>query len=283
MVNTLKTLLIAVMDTPSSRHAGSQGLALAASLGARVIGVSVCPAHEGGMSRLHGSDMRKQIEAPHRKVLDEMAGEAEKAGILYRSALLEGQPFEVIADMAEAEEVDLVILGGASRSILERTILGATAERVIGYSRCPVLVIPEGTTVGFSNMLLGTDGSRNSENAEALALQLAKTYGGKLRAVSVVDVPAEYHVHEKGMEAFMDKARKQTADVAARAEGSEVEIATEVMQGDTAKCLVEKALEIKAEMIVIGTHGRTGLRRLMMGSVAANVLRHNRVPALVVP
>lgn len=281
--HTFKKLLIAVMDSPSSRHAGGQGIALAASLGASVVGVSVLPAYEGGMSLLHLTDMRAQVEAPHRKALNELGQLAKKTDTPYRSALLEGQPFEAIADMAEAEDADLIILGGAPRTALERSILGATSARIIGYARRPVLVIPEGAQVDFGRIVLGTDGSRCGESARNLGLRLAKAYGAELRAVAVIDAPAEYRIYEKAMQIFSERARNALALVKMQGEELGLNVSTEVIQGDTADAIVEKAEAIGAGLIVLGTHGRTGLKRLMLGSVAAGVIRQSRAATLVVP
>ncbi len=276
-------LLLAVTDTPSARHAGGQGIALAASIGANVVGVSVCPSYEGNMSRLYIKDMQESIEAPHKKILAEFKDLAEKAGVPYRAVMPEGQPFEAIVDTADAENADMIVLGGMSGSRLERSVLGATAVRVIGYARRDVLVVPENTSVSFSEILLATDGSRYSVRAAQRAVDLARAYGGKLHAVSVIDVPSDYHLWEKAMDDFTVRARTALDDVAEQATSAGVEVATHVLMGDAADSIVLKAEEIGAGLVVLGSHGRTGLRRLMLGSVAAGVLRKDRFPVLVVP
>ncbi len=282
-METYKKALIAVMDSPSARHAANQGVALAASIGASVVGVSVVPAYEGNMPRLHVRDMQAQIEAPHRKALKELEALAAKANVPCRTVLTAGQPFEAITDMAETEEVDLIVLGGETQSRLERAVLGATVERVIGYARRDTLVIPEGCEVDFSRILLGTDGSRDTARATARALDLARAYGGSVRVVSVVDTPSDYHLWNNVIEEMTKQCRTFVDHVAKEAEPLGVAVETGVLQGDTVDSLLEEAERISAKLIVLGTHGRTGLRRLLMGGVASGVLRQNRFPILVSP
>lgn len=274
-------LLVAVMDSPAALHAGGQGLALAASMGASVVGVSVVPSYEGNMDRLYLEDMRGNIEAPHRKALEALSEQAEKMRTPCRTVMVEGKAFEGVVDIAEAEEADLIVLGGVTRALLARSVLGTTAVRVIGYSHRDTLVVPESAEVDFSRILLATDGSRECESAVSRALQLAKVYGGELRAVSVVDTPSEYHLWEKVMDDYSKRAWACVNDVVEKGKAVDLEVQTAVRQAGASDGIIEEAEEWDPRLIVVGTHGRTGLKRLMLGSVAAGVLRRNLYPTLV--
>ena len=278
-----KTLLVAVADTPSARHASGQGIALAASAGADLVGVSVCPPYEGTMNRLHITDMRERIEGPLRSLLAEFKTMADKAGVPCRPLLVPGRTYEAIADTAEEEKADLIVLGTEKRSRLERSLLGATEERVIGFAQCPVLVIPEGANVDFSRILLATDGSKEVEKASNTAIGLAGTYGGALRAVSVVDVPDNYRLWENVMKENIGYARSCVDKVAQAGQESSLAVEATVIEGEAAETIVQTAEEGKSTLIVMGTHGRTGIKRLMMGGVAVGVLRRSTIPVLVVP
>lgn len=283
MVNTHKKLLIAVADTPSSRHAGGQGIALAASMGASAIGISVCPGFEGNMYRLYTRDMRENIEEPHRKVLNELKEQASRAGVTYRSVMPEGHAFEAIVDEAEAQCADLIVIGGVSRSRIERSLLGTTVERVIGYAHRDVLVIPEGSEVSFNNIVLATDGSRYSEKAAERAVALARAYGGSINAIFAIDVPSDYYLWDKVMDDMTNTGRAALEHITDLGNAADVPVTTAVHNGDATELILEEADTCNAGLIVLGSHGRTGLRRLMMGSVAAGVLRSNKRPVLVVP
>jgi len=282
-LNRYRKVLIALTDSSHARHACGQGLALAASMGAKVVAVSVVPLYEGNMNRLYVQDMREQLEAPHRKALEEAKEKAEAIKVPCRVELLEGNPFETIADIAEAVEADAIVLGSKQRQRFERSIMGSTAIRVIGYSRSDVLVIPEGKEVNFSRILLATDGSRDCENAISKALQLAVEYGSELRAVSIIDIPADYVIWEEVMKECIDKARGNVDAVVEKGEEVGVKVQVGIRQADAVEGVLREAEEWNASLIVLGTHGHTGLKRLLLGSVAAGVLSGNSFPVLVCP
>lgn len=282
-MKTYKKLLIAVMDTPSARHAGGQGLTLAASMGAEAVLVSVMPPYEGNMDRLYLRDMREHMEKPHRKVLDDLSAFADKVGASCRTMLVEGKPFESIVDAAEAEDADMIVLGGQSQSRLERSIMGETPARVIGYAHRDVLVVPEGAEVDFARILVATDGSRDSENASMRAVDLGRAYGGQVSAISVIDVPAEYNLWEKAMNDFTGRAKNSVNHVADLGRQEGIEVRTVIRQAEAAQGIVAEAEGWDATLIVLGTHGRTGLKRIMLGNVASGVLHHSVKPVLVAP
>ncbi|WP_396333418.1 universal stress protein [Burkholderia anthina] len=145
----------------------------------------------------------------------------------------------------------------------------------------------------YSNILVALDGSDTSSRALDAALNLASETGARLTPVYVVDflVPA-YDTYgydpsilidafrEEGLRVTEDAARRMKArDVAGTPRISNVEPAGE----DIPQRIVSLADEIAADLIVIGTHGRRGFRRLVLGSVAERVLRHATCPVLMIP
>jgi nucleotide-binding universal stress UspA family protein len=143
----------------------------------------------------------------------------------------------------------------------------------------------------FENILLGTDGSAASENAGALAVRLARTHGAKLTAVYVVD-PYPYlgvgETNPMGFQAYMATAQQHAAQAHAKvaalcaAAEPKVNLEVRVVQDVTAvRGIVDTATNDHADLIVVGSHGRTGVARLMLGSVAAKVVAQSPVPVLV--
>ncbi|WP_460030472.1 universal stress protein [Megalodesulfovibrio paquesii] len=279
------TLLLAVTDSERDRHAALQGVALAASLGAAVVAVSVVPQFEGGMSLLHFKDHMAEVEAPHRAVLDWVRQEAAKANVPCTIHLETGVPFEVLTDLADRCHAGWIVLGGGREALPGTSFLGGaagpTTGRVIGYARRETLIIPEGARTGFSRLLLCLDGSACSERAAARALALARTYGSAIIAAAVVDVPAEYHLYEKIMLELFEKSRSAVDRFRHQAAEAGVSVEGYVRHGDAAETILELASETKADLLIMGSHGRTGLSRLLMGSVVEEVLR--RVPAPATP
>lgn len=144
----------------------------------------------------------------------------------------------------------------------------------------------------FKHILLGTDGSAASEHAAAIAVGLARTHGARLTALYVVD-PYPYlgigETNPMGFQAYMAAAQQHAAQAHAKVEAlckrSEPAVNLEVrlVEDVTAmRGIVDMAQETHADLVVVGSHGRTGISRLMLGSVAAQVVAHSPVPVLVV-
>lgn len=143
----------------------------------------------------------------------------------------------------------------------------------------------------FQRILLATDGSAASEHAAQLAVSLARQHGAELTALFVVD-PYPYlgigEANPVGFDAYMAAAREQAAKAhahvseLARKGGSAVKVDA-VLVEDVAviEGVLEAIKERRSDLVVIGSHGRTGIARLMLGSVAAKVVAQSPVPVLV--
>ena len=143
----------------------------------------------------------------------------------------------------------------------------------------------------FKRILLATDGSAASDHAATLALSMARQNGATVTALYVVD-PYPFlgvgEVNPMGFDAYMAAAREQAAQahgqiLAKAAEGgAPVTVNTRVVE-DVAvmEGILDTIKQDQCDLVVIGSHGRTGLSRLMLGSVAAKVVAHSPVPVLV--
>jgi nucleotide-binding universal stress UspA family protein len=131
--------------------------------------------------------------------------------------------------------------------------------------------------------VLATDGSKHSAQAAERAISFAKSYGGELRVISVVDVPTEFYAEApQAVDDLVRKAKGYVAEVKKRAEAEGVKAETFVGEAEADEAITNLAKEQKADIIIIGSHGRTGLRRLLMGSVAEKVIGYAPCPVLVV-
>jgi nucleotide-binding universal stress UspA family protein len=142
----------------------------------------------------------------------------------------------------------------------------------------------------FRHILFATDGSAASENAAAVAVQMARTHGAKLTALYVVD-PYPYlgigQANPMGFQAYMSAAAQHAAQAHAKiadlcATEPRVDLHTRMAEDvQAATGIVESAREVGADLVVVGSHGRTGVSRMMLGSVAARVVAESPVPVLV--
>jgi nucleotide-binding universal stress UspA family protein len=144
----------------------------------------------------------------------------------------------------------------------------------------------------FKHILVATDGSAASEHAAQMAVNLARTHSAKLTALYVVD-PYPYlgvgEANPYGFQAYMAAAQTHAAQAHAKvAELCEQSspavqmIATVVENAGVTPGIIETAKNQNADLIVLGSHGRSGIKRLMLGSVANKVVAESPLPVLVV-
>ena len=135
----------------------------------------------------------------------------------------------------------------------------------------------------YDDILLPTDGSEGAEVAIDHALELAERYGSTLHALYVVE---RIHTADVGTEqiigAMRSEGKRAVAEIAERAEAKGVEAITEVRVGSPARDILKYADENGVDLVVMGTHGRTGLNRYLLGSVTEKVVRLSDVPVLTV-
>ncbi len=144
----------------------------------------------------------------------------------------------------------------------------------------------------FKNILLATDGSAASDHAASVAVGLARAHGAKLTALYAVD-PYPYvglgEVNPMGFQAYMSAAQEHAATAHSRIAalcadgGAAVQLEVKLVEDvSAASGIVQAAQTEGSDLIVVGSHGRTGIARLMLGSVAAKVVAESTVPVLVV-
>jgi nucleotide-binding universal stress UspA family protein len=139
--------------------------------------------------------------------------------------------------------------------------------------------------MGFEKLLLATDGSESVQAAIQEAINIAKVCSSKLFVISVVEVNPEYEaLAPRVVEKAENETREHLDSVRARAEKEGIPCETVAHQGEEPfQFIVDEAKKKKVDMIIMGSHGRTGLKRLMMGSVTARVIGHAPCKVLVVP
>jgi len=143
----------------------------------------------------------------------------------------------------------------------------------------------------FKHILLATDGSAASEHAAELAFGLARTHGAKLTAVYVIDPYPFLSVGETnpyGFNAYMAAAQARAAEAHAKvmelAGQGDAKVVVELRMVEEVGCargILLTAENEGADLIVVGSHGRSGLGRLMLGSVANRVVAESLLPVLV--
>ena len=135
----------------------------------------------------------------------------------------------------------------------------------------------------YKKILIATDGSKYSEAAVKETIKIAKSSGGAVTIISVVDVTEEFETEAPGLtEKLEGQALKLVEDVKRRVEVEGVKAECIVKEGEPSKSIINTAKEKNADLIVVGSHGRTALARLLMGSVTERVIGLSDCSVLVV-
>jgi nucleotide-binding universal stress UspA family protein len=158
----------------------------------------------------------------------------------------------------------------------------------LGNRDAALLQHADGADVRMTNLLVPVDFSENSRKSFAHARALARAFGARLHLLHAVQVhyaygefgAIDYGALERDMRAG---AKQQLAALAGECGASGIPAATHVVEGSPARAIAEAAERLQADLIVISTHGYTGLKHVLLGSIAEAVVRHAPCPVLVVP
>ena len=132
----------------------------------------------------------------------------------------------------------------------------------------------------YRNIVIATDGSENSQRAVSYGIELAKLSGATVHALYVVDTtPFSSIPMDAGWEEMYEALRRE---VKKRGDVSGVEVREVLLEGHPSKEITDFAENNNVDLIVVGTLGKTGFDRFLMGSVAEKVVRGSKVPVLVV-
>lgn len=208
----------------------------------------------------------------------------EKRGIETSSQVLRGYPATAIVDFARDISADLVMVGSHGRSGIARMILGSTARTVVRTAPCSVEIVratgrqPDGKM----RIIIATDGSDYSLAAARSLASRPWPGGTQVRVISVTDpdIPAidpwysAGEVLERIREENTTHAETVAAETAQLVSGSGLAVSKHVASGIPKWRIVDEARDWEANLIVVGSHGRRGITRLLMGSVSEAVAMH---------
>jgi nucleotide-binding universal stress UspA family protein len=218
-------------------------------------------------------DLLPRLEEEIRTQLEGLKAEAAKMAVPITTRVRRDvSVFSAILEEAQQIKPAMIIMGRYGRSGLARLLMGSVTARVIGHSEVNVLVVPRQAILAFRRILVASDGSPYSRAAWEEALAIAKRAGSVLVGVSVAEEEGELELAEQ----IVHQMR-----VTANQHGILLQGLVPLEQtADDA--IVQAALKNEVDLIVLGSHGRTGLTRLLMGSVTERVIGHAPQPVLVV-
>lgn len=241
------------------------------------------------------------VDSPElqQEIADQVA--AEMDGVVRRlsrprleveGAVLRGRPASVLIDEAASFGADVLIVGSRGRGPLASLVLGSVSQELAEFAGCPVLVARRDT---LSRVVLATDGSQDARRAEDAVAGWPIFAGADVRVVSVAEVARAWHTgvaptmvraveeaYAKDVEAATTAHEAIAIAAVERLETAGVRATHAVHVADAAGGVVDEAREFGADLIVVGSRGLTGLSRILLGSVARNVLLATDASVLVV-
>lgn len=273
-------LLVGMDGSETSLHALRESFNISKNW---VTVVTVAPSYVGDLRIMGVSGIREKLQEPCDTALARAQELADAAGAVIRPLCAVGEPYECLVAEAESGSRDLIVLGVKGHSFVERALLGSVTRRVVGYTTKDVLVIPLHTSIGWERILVASDCSPGSEVALSRALELAAAYGSELTIVTAMDLPIRAQGEALGVRGeVMRRCQAHVAEVQRRGKALDLNIHGVVLEGQAYQAITKLAQQEKMNLIVMGSHGHTGLTRLLMGGVTERVIGHAPCPVLVV-
>jgi nucleotide-binding universal stress UspA family protein len=234
------------------------------------------------------AEMREEAE----RCVHDAAGRLAGTGRRVEAEVLRGRPATAIVERARETGADLVVVGSRGHGRIESMLLGSVSAELVDHAPTPVLVARRPR---IGRVLLAWDGSTCASLAADL-LRAWPIFGScKVHVLSVADIEVPWWtgfpepgsaelmpMYVQAAEASRFEHDQLAGGMAAKLGAAGLDVDAGRREGDAATEILAAARAWDADLIVMGTHGRTGLARLVIGSVARNILQHATCSVLVV-
>jgi nucleotide-binding universal stress UspA family protein len=296
MTTTIHRILYATDLSPASGPAWDEARRLGRLFGAEVLVLHVVAPPpvfpvEGYIPPQVYEDLLKSARRDAQERFDALLGSVAGSGLDVRIRLEEGPPARRILEVATQEAVDLLVVGTHGRTGLERLVLGSVADRMVRQATCPVFTVRSAPDNGprgeIRRLCYATDFSPTARAAWPWVVALASATGASVDLVHVTFQPvADRHMSAESIGRMADLLREQGRIEAERfLEKSTLtreRVEVHLPQGVPGEQIVHRAQAQAADLVVMGTHGWSGIVRWMLGSVAHHVIQAAPCPVLTV-
>ncbi|MGB2691638.1 MAG: universal stress protein [Thermodesulfobacteriota bacterium] len=274
---------------------------LAIKSGAEIIGVHVVPLPVQLLydnledSKVHLKNRRLDLESRVVDTFEEVSKSLQKSGVQFEGILLKGKPSDKIREFAKKRNADLIVLGKHGHGFFENMIAGSETIKVLKSSHIPVLAVKNEnykTKVQFKNILVPIDLSECSDSAITYALNLAEVTGASIKVIHILrldmyaqDLPAGALelVIEQTEKALNKRVTKIKTAFERKKNNSSIKLTNEVIHGMSEAVTISRYAEKnKVDLVVLHTHGRSGISRFLLGSVTERVLSHSKCSVLAI-
>ena len=241
------------------------------------------------------SDSQGYSEEDERKALsivEEAAGALAQPGVTISQSVARGRPANKVLEIAHDFVADLIIVGSRGHGTIASMVLGSVSAEIADHAHCPVLVA---RSPGMSRAILAVDGSTFARKAEEVVASWPIFGEVAIDVVNVAEISPSWATGLAVAAYASSSVMMAESTVAVAAEHEAIyrsavarlhaagrSAVGRVLRGDAATELLAAAEATHADLIVVGTHGRTGVTRAVFGSVARNVMLHAKCSVLVV-
>lgn len=269
----LKKILVATDFCSSSTDALKTAEVLASTFGSKIILIHVIPKVLGSPMNLRTlkTDRRNRM----RKLRARLDGKGIRTG---NSVVAVGSPFDQIIQTSELLDVNLIVAGSGSNAHSGRGWPGYVTERLVRKASKPVWVVKAGTPPKFKRILCAVDFSDPSARALTSAIHLARAYQAELTVLTVTQDLADLYVTSTkitrdAQSKFHQRMEKRFETFLKQFDFTDVRWTKAKQKGVPERKVLKFAKKSEADLLVMGSVGRTGLARIVLGTVAARILR----------
>lgn len=297
MVNMVTHILFATDFSPSSAPAFRYAVEWADIVKAKLTVVHVVSLQPGldidvGIAQSYLDEQRNVAQNHLDQLLSEARQHVSQASIEMRTGL----PSAQICDVAREHKADLIIMGTHGWTGFNRVVFGSVAERVIQRAPCPVLSIPDRSPDETADrhsisrqprhVVLPIDFSDCSMEAYEYAVQVAKWFDTSFTLLCAIEPPS-YSLdftltHPLQDKSHREKIETRLQELTALLANKGLTIQYELVEKPSVEAILEASSAQKADLLIMGTHARKGLSRMLLGSTTAQVLQHSSCPILTV-
>ncbi len=296
----IKKIIWGTDGSKESEEALNYAVFLAKKFNSEIIGVSVIPMPEQlideyfrkSQGEVH--DWTVKVNENIESRLTSISSELASQGVSFKGVVLEGEPNKEIVGLARRERADLIVMGKRGHGLMGRILTGSNTLKVLRESSVPVVAVKkseEGRAIDIRNILVPLDINQKVDSALDYAVDLSERINASIsvlyvfKLVSYTNFEIPPIVLADVMEGLM---KSSSGELAKRVEKmklrrrirnreiDKLEINTEVIQGiSTSATIVDYATNKNTDLIVINTHGKKGIKKFVLGSVAEKVIQES--------
>jgi len=266
-LSKLEKLLVATDGSLFSEGAVREGISFATMCSSMLYLISAVPQYD-----ISGFNVFEKEEEEAKEHLHSVKERALQQGLNCETVLAHGdETHRLIVNVAVAREVDMIVIGRRGRTGLTKVLIGSVAAKVIGNAPCKVLVVPKAARIEYRNILVATDGSEHSHAAASEAIEIAKRWGSTIIAVSAVHSEADRGEAIANVNEVREVAKKEGIPVEAL-----------IPAGKPCDVVIGIAGDRSVDLIVMGTFGKSLIKKLLMGSSTEKIIGNAGCAMLVV-